>query len=167
MKYNGTTATTTTTTTTMMTTNPANSITTEVSPADFLSQPCMTSSMINTECYLSSIKLISAHIYSEGETFSLHGNTIGAALADLGRVMNNACDKFASHACKRAPVIPLAVPFYRPIPWIQLSNSFHVAKYYSVIPYDHPCAMTSRRAWAIVRDPDISCARINVARHVN
>lgn len=30
-------------------------------------------------------------------------------------------------------VIPLAVPFYRPIPGIQLSNSFHAAKYHSVI----------------------------------
>jgi len=79
------------------------------------------------------------------------------ASADLGRVMNNACDKFASHACKRAGVIPLAVPFYRPIPWIQLSNSFHAAKYHSIISYDRP---TPRQVTGCaVRDPDTSRAR--------
>lgn len=77
--------------------------------------------------------------------------------ADLGRVMNNACDKFASHACKRAGVIPLAVPFYRPIPWIQLSNSFHAAKYHSIISYDRPAPR--QVAGCALRDPDISRAR--------
>lgn len=79
------------------------------------------------------------------------------ASVDLGRVMNNACDKFALHACKRAGVIPLAVPFYRPIPWIQLSNSFHAAKYHSIISYDRPALR--QVAGCAVRDPDISRAR--------
>lgn len=90
--------------------------------------------MIDTARHFSSTESMHARIFERGSVL------LAAVLADLGRVMNNACDKFASHACKRAPVIPLAVPFYRPIPWIQLSNSFHAAKYHSVISYDHPCA---------------------------
>jgi len=107
------------------------------------------------------------HIRQENP-FTCARAPIGATPADLGRVMNNACDKFASHACKRVSVIPLAVPFYRPIPRIQLSNSFHAAKYYSVIPYDHPCAATSQRVWDMVCTWSRYFSRvINVARHVN
>jgi len=141
MKYNGTTTTTTMTTTTTT----ANPTRLKASQANFLPRNHVTSP-IDAARHLSSTK----STYSEREAFYLHASPIGATPADLGRVMNNACDKFASHACKRAPVIPLAVPFYRPIPCIQLSNSFHAAKYYSVIPYDHPCATTSQRVWDIV-----------------